>query len=295
MTLGVHHYTSWFRTACDALRRDGERIGLVPTMGALHRGHASLIEAALAHGTVPVVTIFVNPTQFGPSEDFARYPRDLERDLELCREAGARLVFAPSPAEMYPPGERTRVHVSGLSDVLCGPHRPGHFDGVATIVTKLFAATGPCTAFFGRKDYQQLQVIRRLARDLLLAVEVIGCPTVREPDGLALSSRNVYLSPTERRRAASIAEGLSAAVRAFAAGERRAGALREPLLRSLAAAEFRLDYVTLATPDELEPYADDAFVGDRALLAVAAFLGSTRLIDNVVLGEERAPIDESSR
>jgi pantoate--beta-alanine ligase len=243
MSPSVLRTVSEFRAACDALRAGGERVGLVPTMGALHRGHTSLMTAALERGAAPVVTIFVNPTQFGPSEDFARYPRDLERDLELCRAAGVRLVFAPAVTEIYPPDERTRVRVSGLTDVLCGPFRPGHFEGVATIVAKLFAAAGPCLALFGRKDYQQLQVIRRMARDLLLPVEVVGCATVRDPDGLALSSRNAYLGAEQRALATRIATALSAAHAAFASGERRAGELRLPVVRALESAGFRLDYV----------------------------------------------------
>jgi len=289
MSLRVERTVADFRAACDAVRARGERLGLVPTMGALHEGHLALVEHARSLGTVVAVTIFVNPTQFGPSEDFDRYPRPIEHDLELCRSRGVWAVFLPPVEEMYPRGEQTRVHVSGLTDALCGPRRPGHFDGVATVVAKLFAVAGPCVAVFGRKDYQQLQVIRRLAMDLLLPVDVVGFPTVREPDGLALSSRNAYLSEDERRRAPAIAEALRGAVRRFQAGERRAAALRVPVADALEKAGFRLDYVELTTPDSLVPYADDALVPERALVAVAAFLGKTRLIDNVVLGEESGP------
>lgn len=290
MSLAVHRTVAEFRAACDALRASGARIGLVPTMGALHAGHLALVERAKSLGTVPAITIFVNPTQFGPKEDFAAYPRPLERDLELAREHGVALAFVPSVEEMYPPGDRTRVRVAGLTDVLCGPRRPGHFEGVATVVTKLFAVTGPCVAIFGRKDYQQLQVIRRMVRDLLLPVQIEGVATQREPDGLALSSRNTYLDPSERRRATAIAQALGAAVRRFEAGERRAEAIRKPVLEALERAGFRIDYVELVGADELEPIADSDTLPSRALLGVAAFLGRTRLIDNVVLGEDPSPV-----
>jgi pantoate--beta-alanine ligase len=279
-----------FREACDAVRAAGRRLGLVPTMGALHAGHLALVAEARRRTVAVAVTIFVNPTQFGPNEDFAKYPRVFERDLELCRDAGVALVFAPPVSEMYPNGERTRVRVERLTDHLCGPFRPGHFEGVATIVTKLFAVAGSSTAVFGKKDYQQLQVVRRLAEDLLLPVEIVGYPTLRDPDGLALSSRNQYLSPTERERALAVPRGLSAAVRAFAAGERRAGELRRLALDFLAPVASRIDYVSVADPDGLEPIDPDATVGSKALLALAAFVGTTRLIDNVVLGEDKDPL-----
>jgi pantoate--beta-alanine ligase len=227
VTLALHKSTADFRRAANALRSAGKRLALVPTMGALHEGHLSLVREARLRTDEVAVTIFVNPTQFGPNEDFERYPRDLERDLELCREAGVRHVFAPEASEMYPQGERTRVQVSGLTSSLCGPHRPGHFDGVTTICSKLFAVAGECVAVFGRKDYQQLKVIERMARDLLLPVEVVGLKTLRDADGLALSSRNAYLSSDERARALGIARGLSAAASAFEAGERLAGELRD--------------------------------------------------------------------
>ncbi|HEY3665045.1 MAG TPA: pantoate--beta-alanine ligase [Polyangiaceae bacterium] len=295
MTLLVHRSVAEFRKAANAVRGAGKRLGLVPTMGALHEGHLSLVREARARTDEVAVTIFVNPTQFGPNEDFARYPRTLERDLELCREAGARHVFAPEASEMYPPGERTRVQVSGLTSALCGPHRPGHFDGVATIVSKLFAVAGECVAVFGRKDYQQLKVIERMTRDLLLPIEIVGRKTLRDADGLALSSRNAYLTSDERTRALGIARGLSAAVSAFESGERLAGELRDAALEHLTQSGLRLDYVTVADPDELSPIADDARVGDRALLAIAGFMGKTRLIDNVVLGEDSAPIASAKK
>ena len=290
MTLTVHHTVREFRAAANAVRASGKRFGLVPTMGALHAGHLSLVGEARARAAEVGVTIFVNPTQFGPNEDFARYPRTLERDLELCREAGVSHVFAPDALEMYPQGERTRVQVSGLTDALCGPHRPGHFDGVATIVSKLFAVAGECVAVFGRKDYQQLKVIERMTRDLLLPVEVVGFKTLRDADGLALSSRNAYLTPEERARALAIPRALSRAVTAFASGEQRAFALRGAALALLEQAGIRLDYATLADADELVPFSEQANIGARALFAIAGFVGKTRLIDNVVLGEDPAPI-----
>ncbi len=292
--LVVHHTVAEFRAAANAVRKQGKRFGLVPTMGALHAGHLSLVKEALTRADEVGVTIFVNPTQFGPNEDFSRYPRTLERDVELCREAGVAHVFAPDASEMYPAGERTRVSVSGLTAALCGPHRPGHFDGVTTIVSKLFAVAGECVAVFGRKDYQQLKVIERMTRDLLLPVEIIGLKTMREADGLALSSRNVFLSPEERSRALAIARALSAAVSAFQNGERRVGVLRQGALAVLEQAEIQLDYATIADADELVPIPESAELGARALFAVAGFVGKTRLIDNVVLGEDAAPIASAS-
>jgi pantoate--beta-alanine ligase len=259
-------------------------------MGALHRGHLALIARAKQLASTVAVTIFVNPAQFGAGEDFSRYPRPLERDLELCREAGARLVFAPATEAMVLPGDRTRVHVAGLTEHLCGPKRPGHFEGVATIVNKLFTLAGPCTALFGRKDFQQLKVIERMTRDLLLPVTVVGHATVREQDGLALSSRNVYLSAEERERALCIPRALSAAVLSFSAGERRVAELVGAAEREIAAASSRVDYVSLVDADELFPLSPEQPAPARALLAVAAFFASTRLIDNVVLGEDRAPL-----
>jgi pantoate--beta-alanine ligase len=290
MTLTLHRTVAEFREAACSVRSAGKRLALVPTMGALHAGHLSLVGEARARAAEVALSIFVNPTQFGPSEDFARYPRTLDRDLELCREAGVSHVFAPAASEMYPKGERTRVQVSGLTEALCGPHRPGHFDGVTTIVSKLFAICGECVAVFGRKDYQQLKVIERMTRDLLLPVEIVGLATLRDADGLAMSSRNAYLTPDERQRALSIPRALTAAVRAFDSGERRLAALREPLLAELSAGGLRLDYATFADADELIPLAEDGPTGNRLLLAVAGFMGKTRLIDNVVLGEDPPPI-----
>jgi pantoate--beta-alanine ligase len=266
----------------EAARRQGRRVGLVPTMGFLHRGHLSLIEASRERADFTAVSIFVNPTQFGPSEDLGRYPRDLEGDLHKCREARVDAVFAPDAGAMYPPGHRTYVEVTKLQDGLCGARRPGHFRGVATVVTQLFALARPHVAVFGEKDWQQLQVIRRLAVDLHLGVEVVGMPIVREPDGLAMSSRNAYLSPPERMRALALSVGLQAARARWAAGERGASALREAVRGELLAAEVREDYVELVNPSTLEPL-ERAERPDARLL-VAAFLGTTRLIDNTAIG-----------
>jgi pantoate--beta-alanine ligase len=289
VSLPIYRSVGAFREACDAARSGGAKLGFVPTMGALHAGHLKLVEVARRHAERVAVSIFVNPTQFGPNEDFERYPRNLERDVELLASVGADLVFAPPPAEMYPQGERTRVSVAVLSEHLCGPFRPGHFQGVATVVSKLFAVAGPCTAVFGRKDYQQLKVIERLARDLLLPVQVVGEPTVRDADGLALSSRNAYLSAAERARALAIPRALAGAAARFAQGERRAAALVEPVRAMLKQAELRLDYADIADADQLFPLGSDDLVAERAVIAIAAFCGTTRLIDNLVLGEDPPP------
>ena len=293
MSVRVIHALEEFRAACDDVRRGG-RLGLVPTMGALHRGHLRLVERARELTDVVAVTIFVNPTQFGANEDLDRYPRDLSGDVAKCESAGASLVFAPDVAAMYPPGERTRVRVSGLTEALCGESRPTHFEGVTTIVTKLFAVAGPCTAVFGRKDYQQLKVIERMTRDLLLPVQVVGERTVREADGLALSSRNAYLSEEQRDSALGIARGLSSAVRAHRRGERSVGVLVAMVEERLRGAGLEKDYVTLADAETIATLSTKESCPDRALLAVAARCGHTRLIDNVVLGEDPAPIAEEA-
>jgi pantoate--beta-alanine ligase len=271
------------------VRAGGGRLGLVPTMGALHAGHAALMHEAARRADHVAVTIFVNPTQFGPGEDLDRYPRDLEGDLRVCERAGVRTVFAPPASEMYPLGERTRVRVEGLTAGLCGARRPGHFEGVTTIVAKLFAVAGPCVAVFGRKDYQQLRVIERMTQELLLPVEVVGHPTVREADGLALSSRNRYLDDDARRRALSIPRSLGQAVRQFAQGERRAGVLSAGVVAAIEGAGGRVDYADVADAASLAPLPSNAEAGEGAVLAVAAFFGTTRLIDNVVFGEDPPP------
>lgn len=279
------------RAACDAVR-PGHRVGFVPTMGALHEGHMALVAEARRRAGLVVASIFVNPTQFGPNEDLSRYPRDLGGDVDKLGRASADLVFAPDAGEMYPADDDTRVHVNRIAAPLEGERRPGHFDGVATVVAKLFAIVGPCDAIFGRKDYQQLLVVRRMVRDLLLPVEVIGHAIVREPGGLAMSSRNAYLSGDERARALSIVRGLDAAARTFAAGERRRGALEGAVRASIEPAVTSIDYVEARAPDTLAALGDT--VGDRAALLVACRVGSTRLIDNVVLGEDPAPLSSET-
>jgi len=279
-----------YRAACDALRAAGARMGLVPTLGALHSAHQALMRVARQHSDRVAVTIFVNPTQFAPGEDFERYPRDLAGDLALCEAAGVELVFAPERADMYPPGEATRVSVAGLTDGLCGPFRPGHFTGVATIVTKLFAATGACTAVFGRKDYQQLKVIQRLTRDLLLPVQLVEHPTERDADGLATSSRNRYLSADERARALAVPRALTAVSQRFAAGERDAARLTAALAAELGREPLTIEYAELAGAQDLQRVSAGLLEPGQAGAFVAVRVGSTRLIDNVILGVDRAPL-----
>jgi pantoate--beta-alanine ligase len=285
----VVHAPEELRAACDVARACGKRVGLVPTMGALHDGHLALVEEARRHAAYVAVTIFVNPTQFGPSEDLSRYPRDLAGDVQKLARVGCDLVFAPDVRAMYPAGEETRVRVSALAEPLCGRSRPHHFEGVTTIVAKLWNIAGPCTAVFGKKDYQQLAVLRRMAADLFFPIEVVGHAIVREADGLAMSSRNAYLDPDERVRALALSRALSRCVVAFEAGERRAGALRALARAPLEEVAARIDYVEVADADRLSPIPDDAVIGERALVALACHVGKTRLIDNVVLGEDPAP------
>jgi pantoate--beta-alanine ligase len=260
---------------------EGKRIGFVPTMGYLHDGHLSLVRESKRRADVTVVSIFVNPAQFGPAEDFKKYPRDLERDSAFLDKGGVDVLFYPDAAEIYPPGYRTYVEVHGLQDRLCGKSRPGHFRGVATVVLKLFNIVRPDLAFFGAKDAQQVLIIGRMAKDLDLGVEVVTCPLVREPDGLALSSRNAYLSPEERKAALSLSTSLRWAERAVAAGERDAARLIAGI-RSVLEAEplARVDYVEAVDPETLEPASE---VRGGVLVALAVFVGSTRLIDNVRL------------
>ena len=290
MSLQLLTTANEFARACHESRLAGSTLGLVPTMGALHWGHAALMHEAKRLSSCVAVTIFVNPTQFGPSEDFSRYPRPLERDRECCEAAGVSLLFVPSTQEMYPAGESTRVSVSGLTEGLCGASRPKHFDGVATIVTKLFVLSGTCTAIFGKKDYQQYKVIERLVKDLLLPVKVVAHPIVRDADGLALSSRNAYLSTGERARAVGIVRGLSSAYRAHKAGERRVEFLIQRVTEELGAHSLDAQYASLVDADSLELLNSDAKCPERALIAVAAFCGKTRLIDNIVLGEDTDPL-----
>jgi pantoate--beta-alanine ligase len=278
---------SAWQARCRADREAGARVVLVPTMGYLHEGHRSLLVAARrladtgGRRGVAVASVFVNPAQFGPGEDLARYPRDLEGDLAKCGAAGIDRVLAPAdPGQIYHPGHETWVTVERASQGLCGASRPGHFRGVATVVAKLFNLTLPHVAVFGEKDFQQLAVIRAMVRDLSFGIEVVGMPIVREPDGLALSSRNAYLSPEERVRALALSRALLAARDAAARGERDAAALRARAGETIAAAGARVDYVEIVHPETLAPVprADPG-----AVMLVAAFVGRTRLIDNVRL------------
>ncbi len=262
-------------------REGAAHLGLVPTMGALHAGHLSLVRASKAQCDAVAVSIFVNPTQFGPSEDFARYPRSFESDCAALEKEGVDIVFAPTVEEMYPKGETTWVTVEGLSEKLDGRSRPGHFRGVTTVVAKLFHVIEPDAAFFGQKDAAQVAVIRRMVRDLNLPVEVVVCPIVREDDGLAMSSRNRYLSAEERQRALVLHRSLLQAEKDFRAGQRDAARLSE-VGRAVIAQEpqVRLDYFEIVDPESLEPVDS---ISQPALVAVAAYVWSTRLIDNVVL------------
>ena len=256
-------------------------VGLVPTMGALHDGHASLIERAVRENELAVVSIFVNPTQFGPHDDFAAYPRDESADLAMCERLGATMVFAPTVDEMYPAGDATRVQPGPIADRLEGTARPGHFAGVATVVTKLFAIVRPDVAYFGQKDFQQLRVIQTMSRDLRLGARVVGCPTVRDPDGLAMSSRNRYLSAADHGTALALSRSLGAAKDEWSRGARDPAKLRDRVRRDTAAPGVALEYVSVADPltlDELERPAE------RAVISVAARVGRARLIDNVLLG-----------
>jgi pantoate--beta-alanine ligase len=279
------------RTRADALRAAGRRIALVPTMGALHPGHLSLVKAARERADVVWVSIFVNPTQFNDPSDLEAYPRTLESDLAACRDAGVDAVFTPSAAEMYPDGADTAVEVGALSEPLCGAARPGHFRGVATVVTKPLLAAKPHVAIFGEKDFQQLAVIRRMARDLLMDVEIVGAQTVREPDGLALSSRNVGLDAEARGQAVALVRALDAAETAVATGERRAAALLAAAGAEIAAASrAEVDYAELRDPETLAPAPSE--LEGPVLLALAVFMRPSdpndagpgiRLIDNRVL------------
>ncbi len=269
------------REAVAQARRSGLSIGLVPTMGALHAGHASLIRAARAETSFVVVSIFVNPTQFGAGEDFSRYPRSTQQDLELCGCEGVDLVFAPEADTMYPPGFRTFVEVRELQDVLCGPSRPGHFRGVVTVVLKLFNIVQPDIAYFGQKDAQQARIIQQMVRDLDLPVQLRICPIVREPDGLALSSRNQYLDPDQRRQATVLFQALQAARSLITRGELDPAVVQRALVSRIAAASGAvLDYAAVVDADTLQPV--DKLHGN-ILLAVAVKFGATRLIDNVLL------------
>jgi len=258
-----------------------EPVGLVPTMGYLHKGHLSLVQRACDENASVVVSVFVNPTQFGPGEDLDSYPRDIESDLEKLKASGVNLVWMPTPEVMYPPGYQTWVMVEEVTRPLEGARRPGHFRGVATVVTKLFTGVQPQRAYFGQKDAQQVVVIRQMTRDLNLPVEIVVCPTVREPDGLAMSSRNSYLNPAQRQAATVLYRALSAAKSVFEHGERDAESLRGVMRTTINEEPLaRLQYVSCAHPDTLAELQGPV---DRALLSMAVFVGKTRLIDNLIL------------
>lgn len=274
-------------------RRNGLRIAFVPTMGYFHEGHLSLMREGKKRGDILVVSIFVNPLQFGPSEDYARYPRDLQRDFQLAHQEGVDVVFVPDVEDMYGPNFQTFVEVTELQKPLCGQKRPGHFKGVTTVVTKLFNIVKPHVAIFGLKDYQQYLVIKRMVEDLNMDIEIIGMPTVREKDGLAASSRNAYLSPEERKAALCLFKALSEAKKAFLAGERRADRLlnvAESVIQSEPLA--RLEYIELCDPSNLHPLKGEVKQG---LLALAVWVGSTRLIDNMILEEDNRAEDHVER
>ena len=276
----IIHTIAEIRSLVTAWRREGQRVGLVPTMGALHAGHLSLVEASRISCAATVVTIFVNPTQFGPNEDFSKYPRTLDADLAALAPFGVGAVFVPSVEAMYPPGATAYVDAGTVAEPLEGACRPGHFRGVATIVLKLFNAIPADAAFFGQKDYQQTLVVRRMVADLDVPIEIVVCPIVRDPDGLAKSSRNVYLSPSERKRALSLSRALRHAEMRVAAGERRADVLLAEAREILAQAGVdSVDYIALADPETLAPIAT---LQGPAVLAIAARVGKTRLIDNTV-------------
>ncbi|MBE3589713.1 MAG: pantoate--beta-alanine ligase [Firmicutes bacterium] len=272
------------RAAVAEARARGATIGFVPTMGYFHEGHLSLMRQSVAENGFTVVSLYVNPLQFAPTEDLAQYPRDFERDRRLAAEAGVDVLFAPDDAEMYPDGpqaQRTVVSVRGLNAVLCGRSRPTHFDGVTTVVTKLFHIVAPDRAYFGQKDYQQALIIRRMVRDLNFPVEIRVAPIVREPDGLAMSSRNAYLTPEQRAAAPVLHRALSEAAARIRAGERDAGRVRAFLRETISAAPHaRLDYAEVVDPDTLE---DVDTIQGPVLLAVAAYFGRARLIDNMLV------------
>ena len=273
------------RAAVREARTAGRSVGLVPTMGAFHEGHLSLMRAARREHDLVVVSLFVNPTQFAVTEDLGAYPRTEARDLELADSAGADVVFVPTADEMYPRGFATSIHIDGITEVLCGASRgASHFDGVATIVAKLFQIVAPDAAYFGQKDAQQVLVVRRLVLDLDMPVRIVACPIVREPDGLAMSSRNAYLDPESRQRAAALSRALDAAERAVAAGRTEASDVLAAARRVLDEAGIDPEYLELRSPDDLAELTE---VSGPSLLAVAAQVGPARLIDNRTLGEGR--------
>ncbi|HLO69150.1 MAG TPA: pantoate--beta-alanine ligase [Holophaga sp.] len=275
------------KVALKALRDSHKSIGFVPTMGYLHEGHASLIRQSTARCDATVVSVFVNPTQFGPQEDLSRYPRDLERDQNLCLRLGVAILFMPEASEIYPTGFSTSISVGPIADVLCGEFRPGHFRGVATVVAKLFNLVQPDLAFFGQKDLQQCAIIRRVVKDLNLPVDILVAPTVREADGLAMSSRNAYLAPADRERALGVSRGLFKAEAAFREGERGAAVLEGIARREMEAAG-EIQYCRLVDLATLDPIGGT--VTRSAAMAAAVVVGGTRLIDNVLLAPSGDPV-----
>jgi pantoate--beta-alanine ligase len=277
----ICHTIEDMRAACRAATGGGKRLGFVPTMGALHEGHLSLARAAKASCDIVAASVFVNPTQFGPNEDLAKYPRNFEADRTLLEKEGVELLFAPSSEEMYPAGAVTWVTVEVLSGKLDGRTRPGHFRGVTTVVAKLFHIVEPDAAFFGQKDAAQVAIIRRMVRDLNFSVEIVACPIVREPDGLAMSSRNAYLDPQQRLQALALHRALRRLKERWEAGERDAVKLVAVGCEEIAREKsVRIDYLEIVDPDNLEPLDN---TGNGALVAVAAFVGATRLIDNILI------------
>jgi len=267
------------RKAVQQAQAEGKRVGVVPTMGALHEGHLSLIRASVHSCDFTAVTIFVNPIQFGPGEDLGQYPRPFQRDADACANHGVNILFAPTVETMYPRDERTTIHVAGLTDGLCGPHRPGHFDGVATVVAKLFHIIPADVAFFGEKDYQQLMVVRRMVHDLDIPIEIVGCPTVREPDGLAMSSRNAYLSPEGRKRATCLGRALFGAVGRVEAGEREAAVIADAIREEiLAVGPWEIDYIDVVDAETLVRLST---INRPARICLAVRIDGCRLIDNV--------------
>ena len=278
------------QAACREVRRSGKSLGLVPTMGALHEGHLSLVRAARAHNQVVATSIFVNPLQFGPNEDFSKYPRTFDRDKQLLGAEKVDLIFAPSADEMYPEGASTTVYVRGLSEKLDGKSRPGHFQGVTTVVAKLFEIVRPDRAYFGQKDAAQVALIRKMVQDLNIDLELIICPIVREHDGLAMSSRNTYLNPEQRKQALVLYRSLMRMQTLADRGESSSSALADAGKQVLAEEPgIKLDYLEIVNPHSLDPVPD---ITQGALVAVAAWVGTTRLIDNIVLygpGQARIP------
>ncbi len=272
----------WMKEISESLRKE-KTIGFVPTMGYLHEGHISLVRRSLQENDITVVSIFVNPTQFGPSEDYASYPRDLKRDLSMLEREGVDYVFVPTVEEMYPEGYSTYVVEENLSKYLCGKSRPGHFRGVCTVVMKLFNIVKPHRAYFGQKDAQQFRIIRKMVRDLNMDVEVIECPIVREQDGLAMSSRNVYLSAEERTHAIALNKALKIAENLYKVGERNTSRIKEKMTEYLSSFDkVKIDYVEIVDEQTLHPVEK---INGKVIVAVAAWVGKARLIDNTILGE----------